>query len=249
MKKIFCYVGSRNNNSGTLRLCKSILEKVREECNEEVRFNIYSPCNSKIDPCIGCVNCFVKGKCVLDNVDDCKTIKEKMLEADFIILASPVYLHAVSGDMKVFIDRISYWSHLLRLNRKLGFNISTSAGNGHIYVRRYLNKISTYMGINVIGSVGVDIPDRNLFNENDFLKREVEYIAKKIVSGLESDDKYKSSIGLENVFKTYKGIMVEQSESEYSNAIEEHKYWERERLIYADTYQDFLNSKKKLIGE
>lgn len=42
------------------------------------------------------------------------TLEKKILEADLIVLLSPVYLNNVSGAMKTFLDRIGSWVHTLR---------------------------------------------------------------------------------------------------------------------------------------
>lgn len=62
---------------------------------------------------MGCSNCFSKTSCVLDKDDDMSMLKEKMINADLIILGSPVYAHHITGDLMIFIDWISYWLILL----------------------------------------------------------------------------------------------------------------------------------------
>lgn len=59
----------------------------------------------KINPCLGCFNCWFKtpGKCVIN--DDVAEILQKYLDADFIIFASPLYFYNVSGLMKNYLDR------------------------------------------------------------------------------------------------------------------------------------------------
>lgn len=59
----------------------------------------------KINPCLGCLNCWTKtpGKCVHN--DDMENILQKYLTADFVILATPLYVFNVSGMMKNYLDR------------------------------------------------------------------------------------------------------------------------------------------------
>jgi multimeric flavodoxin WrbA len=60
----------------------------------------------KIFFCRGCFSCWVAtpGKCVID--DDVATILEKMIAADVIVAATPVYVDNVTGIMKAFMDRM-----------------------------------------------------------------------------------------------------------------------------------------------
>lgn len=57
----------------------------------------------KINYCLGCGVCNATGKCV--QKDDMAEILQKMIKADVIVLASPVYFYAMNGEMKTFIDR------------------------------------------------------------------------------------------------------------------------------------------------
>jgi len=59
----------------------------------------------KINHCKGCFNCWTKtpGKCI--HKDDMPSVLQKYIEADFLILATPLYYFNVSGLMKNFLDR------------------------------------------------------------------------------------------------------------------------------------------------
>ena len=58
--------------------------------------------DKSIHPCDGCFRC-AKGSCVFD--DDMKGILEALRKCDGLLLASPVYMGMVSGQMKVMMDR------------------------------------------------------------------------------------------------------------------------------------------------
>lgn len=53
--------------------------------------------------CLGCGVCNRTHQCV--QKDDMKEILDKMVEADVIVMATPVYFYAMDGPMKTFIDR------------------------------------------------------------------------------------------------------------------------------------------------
>lgn len=55
--------------------------------------------------CIGCYACRCIGKCVFG--DGMDKIAEKLINADVIVFATPVYFYSMSGQLKVFIDRLT----------------------------------------------------------------------------------------------------------------------------------------------
>lgn len=53
--------------------------------------------------CRGCLSCQKTGHCVTH--DDAEEIAQKMLGADVIVFATPIYFFEMSGQMKTMIDR------------------------------------------------------------------------------------------------------------------------------------------------
>ena len=77
--------------------------------------------------CVGCGLCIEKGKCWRN--DDHAGIVQKLLEADGVILASPVYFHHVTAQMKTFLDRKpGLWAQAPKL---------LEAGDGGLCVGRH----------------------------------------------------------------------------------------------------------------
>lgn len=60
----------------------------------------------EINNCIACVKCWTKtpGKCALK--DDMAGLLEKLMQSDLVVMATPVYIHNVTGIMKTFLDRM-----------------------------------------------------------------------------------------------------------------------------------------------
>ena len=65
---------------------------------EEVRLRDF-----KISPCLEIYHCFKDGKCPIK--DDMREIYGKLLEADVVVLATPVFFYGVSAQAKAMIDR------------------------------------------------------------------------------------------------------------------------------------------------
>ncbi len=68
----------------------------------------------KMLQCTGCDAC-LKGDCPLDKDDDYPRIVAKLVAADAIVVASPVYFFNVPGLLKTFIDR----SRRMKMNRNM----------------------------------------------------------------------------------------------------------------------------------
>ena len=88
----------------------------------------------KISPCASCGSCQKTGKCIM--IDDMQPMHKKLLEADCIVFASPIYFGGVSAQLKAFIDRCqALWSRKYILKqalispdreKRLGYFISTA---------------------------------------------------------------------------------------------------------------------------
>lgn len=55
--------------------------------------------------CRGCLECQNAGHCVID--DDAIEIADKVLDADVVCWATPIYYYEMSGQMKTLIDRMN----------------------------------------------------------------------------------------------------------------------------------------------
>ncbi len=93
----------------------------------------------KISPCTSCGSCQRTGKCIID--DDMQLMHKKLLKADCIVFASPIYFCGVSAQLKSFIDRCqTLWSRKYILKQALispdkgkrsGYFISTAGSKDY----------------------------------------------------------------------------------------------------------------------
>jgi multimeric flavodoxin WrbA len=91
-----------------------------------------------ITPCKECHGCEDTGKCIL--LDDMEKIYPKLLEADVVILASPIFFYGVTAWAKALIDRSqALWARKYLLKdpslgregkKRKGFFISVGATKG-----------------------------------------------------------------------------------------------------------------------
>jgi multimeric flavodoxin WrbA/putative sterol carrier protein len=104
-----------------------------------------------IEYCTGCGVCLEKGACWIR--DDHKGVVQKLLEADAVILASPVYFRQVTAQMKTFLDRSLGYGHRPRGTWKPGLAVSVSAGWGETEVAQYLAGALRVYGAFAVGQL------------------------------------------------------------------------------------------------
>jgi multimeric flavodoxin WrbA len=102
-----------------------------------------------IEYCVGCGYCMEKGKCWVP--DDHAAILDRLLAADAVILASPVYFFHVTAQMKTFLDRSLALGHKPRPTWKPGIAVSVSAGSGETHVADYLSGMLRVYGAFPVG--------------------------------------------------------------------------------------------------
>ncbi|MBI4799269.1 MAG: NAD(P)H-dependent oxidoreductase [Desulfarculus sp.] len=99
--------------------------------------------------CQGCGWCMEKGACWIK--DDHRAIMQRLLEADAVILASPVYFFHVTAQMKTFLDRCLAWGHKPRTSWKPGLAISVAASVGEVETAEYLGGVLKVFGAFSVG--------------------------------------------------------------------------------------------------
>jgi multimeric flavodoxin WrbA len=102
--KVLVFNGSPNMDKGnTALILNPFIEGMREE-GAEVELQYVK--RLKINPCQGEMNCWLKtpGKCL--QKDDMNVLYPKLLQADVIVFAVPVYVDGMPGPMKTLIDRL-----------------------------------------------------------------------------------------------------------------------------------------------
>lgn len=103
------------------------------------------------DFCTGCNSCFTEGEETCPHRGPLAPIVESMIDADVIVLASPTYCFAPTGQMKAFLDHLGYmWmSHRPHpsMFRKIGISVSACAGKGCDDTVKDLDEQMFMMGI------------------------------------------------------------------------------------------------------
>lgn len=101
--KVISFNGSSRKDSNTAILINHVLEELR---NGGINTELIQLAGKKIHSCRACYQCYINqdNNCSLKD-DDFNGLFSKMIDADGIILGSPVYVAGMSPVMKALVDR------------------------------------------------------------------------------------------------------------------------------------------------
>ncbi len=114
--KVLGIMGSPRRQSNTEILLDKALEGARE-AGAEVEKVLVS--KLKISPCLEIYACLKDGDCAIK--DDMQLLYKKLLEADHIIFASPIFFYGITSQAKAVIDRCqALWArrHVLGMGKE-----------------------------------------------------------------------------------------------------------------------------------
>ena len=150
MKILAIHGSPRTIHSTTRKLTGFVLEGSAEAGAETEMIDL---ADYHVTPCTACEACSLNGICVND--DDVPSLLVRMQEADGIVFGSPVYIDNISGQMKVFFDRLADAIHYQVLAGKFGCSVATTYESGGDDVVAYLNHVLNYLGIISVGRISV----------------------------------------------------------------------------------------------
>ncbi len=131
-----------------------IIQRVFEELNSEgIEIELVQFAGQVIEPCKACFACGGKGNCV-HHKDAFTEVFEKMVEADGIILGSPVYSADVSANMKAFIERAAVVCDMNPglLTHKVGASVAAVRRGGALNAIDTMNHFFLNHEMFVVGS-------------------------------------------------------------------------------------------------
>ena len=152
--KIVAICGSpRGGKSQTRVLTEAVLSTAQEKGAEILFLDVG---RAQISGCTACEACHQGPDCALQ--DDVADIQRHMLEADGIVLASPVYLDQVTSQLKALLDRTSHFVHCLRLMGKYVAVVTTSGGGRGDATAAFLKSYALMAGAQFVGATHASLP-------------------------------------------------------------------------------------------
>ena len=158
--KVLGLFGSPRKGGNTELLLEEALKGAEREGAEVERLHLT---DFTITPCKECHGCDQTGQCVI--LDDMQKIYPKLLEADVIILASPIFFYGITAWAKALVDRCqALWARKYLVKepslgkegkRRKGFFISVGGTKGQrlfdgaILTAKYFFNVlnADYMGV------------------------------------------------------------------------------------------------------
>lgn len=125
----------KGGNSDTL--CDEFVRGVMDAGNQAEKIFLR---DRTINYCTGCGVCYSTHKCV--QKDDMAEILEKMISADVIVMATPVYFYTMNAQLKTLIDRTV--PGYLKISNKDFYFIVTAADPDKSSLERTINGLHGY---------------------------------------------------------------------------------------------------------
>lgn len=153
--KILAIIGSskKGNTSEVVNYFGKQLNNNTEKIDFEYLFLKDHP----IDFCTGCHNCIFIGEESCPHYSSVKTIEEKILSSDGLILATPGYMFSVTGIMKNFLDHVAYNCHRPKYFGKKAYILSVCTKLQQKSVFTPLETWALGSGFKVIGKTYVEM--------------------------------------------------------------------------------------------
>jgi multimeric flavodoxin WrbA len=173
--------------------------------------------------CLGCRACFDKGEEFCPLKDDLLPIREKLIEAEGLILASPVYVEDVNGIMKNWIDRMAFICHRPALAGKAAVTIITSGGGSTNHALRTMMSALMTWGFYVDGQykfrTGGSMKTKEI---SDMYNKKIKKISKGFFAAVKNQKALNPTLYSLIVFKVQQESW--QKEENYKNTID-YIYW------------------------
>ena len=119
-KKVLILSGSPRKNGNSDILCDEFMKGAVEAGHQVEKIRI---AEKNIGYCRACYACRETGVCAIK--DDMADVLQKMINADVLVLASPVYFYSIDAQLKAVIDRsVARW---LEVKDKELYYIMTAA--------------------------------------------------------------------------------------------------------------------------
>ncbi|WP_295089576.1 flavodoxin family protein [Ruminococcus sp.] len=165
--KVLIITGSAHKNGTTAYLTEQFIKGAEETGHEIYRFDAAF---KDIHPCIACEKCH-DGTLGCVFKDDMQELNPHLIEADTIVLVSPIYYYGFSAQLKAAIDRFYANDAVLHGNKKAVMMVtmadtSIKTANGSI---ESFKGMTDYLEWEIAGTViGVNCMTLDMLKNTDY---------------------------------------------------------------------------------
>jgi len=176
-----------------------------------------------INPCKSCHTCQKVGRCVID--DDYPKIRDAMIEADGLVLASPNYISNVSAHIKALLDRsFSILFHCQAMHGKYSAVVISSGGPMYQRVENYLLHVTGTMGCWKVGSLVVAGDQMEVPDECVGVLEEAKDLGRRLAEAIKTGEQFpEQEEQREMAFEMMRWLV----ESQKDTSPYEYEYWQK----------------------
>ena len=117
---------------------------------EGVETNYFHVGNKVVRGCVSCLKCFEIGHCVFNDV--VTEVSPYFMEADGVVVGTPVYYSSPNGTLISFLDRLFYSNFTKDKTMKVGASVVVCRRGGASSSFDVLNKYFTNCGMPIVSS-------------------------------------------------------------------------------------------------
>lgn len=171
--KILMIIGSAHKNGTTAMLASEFIRGAEEAGNEVYRFDAAF---KNVHPCIACEKCHnTDTGCAFQ--DDMNEVNEHLLDADAVVLVSPIYYYDINAQIKAVIDRFYANDAALHGNKKAALMIAMAddtleSADGAIASFKGMTKYLKWDNAGMV--IGVDCADVEALKKTEYLNQAYE---------------------------------------------------------------------------
>ena len=149
--RILVLNGSPRPNGNT----KGMVEAFREGAvTAGHQVDVVDVCRLKIGGCLACEYCHTKGHGSCVQKDDMQEVYALLKEAEMLVIASPIYYHGISGQLKCVIDRFYAAAYPVKPPHLKQVAMILSSGDANMYdgaMFSYQGDFLDYLGLENMG--------------------------------------------------------------------------------------------------
>lgn len=241
-RKVIAIMGSPRKGR-TFEAVDIFEKRLKELGNIDFEYIFLKDVNLK--ECRGCGLCLEKGEEFCPIEDDRAEIFAKMIEADGVIFATPVYSLQVTAQLKKMLDRLAYVFHRPCFFHKSFMPVVTQGIYGMESVLKYLDEVGRLWGFRVCPGLGLTVLwEKPLPSDFNKINDEAEKAAKRF---------YDSLTAISDPVPSLKEVIMFRSVRAFHSIAagfpRDHLYYKEQGWLESDYYYETrLGWYKKLAG-
>lgn len=200
----------------------AVVKQVKKSLNGE--FEEIHLMKEKIPLCAGCYKCICIGEDRCPHYDKVHPIAEKLLDADGIIITSPVYALNVTALLKNLFDHTAYFYHRPAFFTKKALVVVTTAGSGHKSTAKYMDETLRHWGVNKVYKLAFKCGGMENLD-----KKAIDKVAGKFGRDVESGKLHSPKLGDIIFYEVWRAMSLDDGPFEPDK-----KYWRETGLINQD---------------